>query len=259
MGPNVTDVQVKDTVIYRKTGAFAEYAIVPVSDIYKVPSADPKYLPLVVSGMGGSVALEQKGKLSSNETVLVTAAAGGTGQFVVQLAKLAGNHVIGTCSTQEKAQRLKAIGCDRVIVYTEEDISEVLKKEYPKGVDLVFESVGGATFKACAENLAVQGRLIIFGYVSNYLEDHRSEAMTVSELAPCLLSKSATVSGFIMGHHNKYRPAHMKKLLGLIEEGKLDPGLDKTVFHGLEKIPEALDHMYAKKNTGKIVVDIRRQ
>ena len=58
--------------------------------------------------------------MRSNETVLVTAAAGGTGQFAVQLAKLAGNKVVATCGSADKAQLLTGLGCDRVINYTEE-------------------------------------------------------------------------------------------------------------------------------------------
>jgi len=65
--------------------------------------------------------------------VLVTAAAGGTGQFAVQLAKLAGCHVIGTCSSDSKAEMLKSMGCDRVINYNKEKLSSVLKTEYPRG------------------------------------------------------------------------------------------------------------------------------
>jgi NADPH-dependent curcumin reductase CurA len=60
------------------------------------------------------------------------------------LAKLAGNTVIGTCSGLEKIAYLKSLGCDRVIDYTKEDVGAVLAQEFPRGVDLVFESVGGS-------------------------------------------------------------------------------------------------------------------
>ena len=70
--------------------------------------------------------------MSTDETVLVTAAAGGTGQFVVQLAKAAGNHVIATCGSHEKAEHLKRLGADRVINYKKEDLRSILKKEYPE-------------------------------------------------------------------------------------------------------------------------------
>ena len=67
------------------------------------------------------------------ETVVVTAAAGGTGQFAVQLAKIKGCHVIGTCSSPSKAKLLKELGCDRVVNYNEENLGQVLRKEYPRG------------------------------------------------------------------------------------------------------------------------------
>lgn len=63
----------------------------------------------------------------------MTAAAGGTGQFAVQLAKHAGCHVIGTCSSQTKVDLLKKLGCDRVVNYNEEKLGDVLKAEYPGG------------------------------------------------------------------------------------------------------------------------------
>ena len=86
--------------------------------------------------------------MSSDETVLVTAAAGGTGQFVVQLAKAAGNHVIATCGSPDKAEHLKRLGADRVINYKEEDLKAILKKEYPK-VDPAF------TYLASCRELSV--------------------------------------------------------------------------------------------------------
>ena len=70
--------------------------------------------------------------MRSGETVLVTAAAGGTGQFVVQLAKAASNSVIATCGSDEKAEMLKRLGADRVVNYRRESLKDVLRKEYPK-------------------------------------------------------------------------------------------------------------------------------
>lgn len=125
-------------------------------------------LPLMVSGLTASLSLEHVGRMSSGETVLVTAAAGATGSFAVQLAKLNSNHVIGTCSSDEKATFLKSLGCDRVVNYRKENLNEVLKSEYPKGVDLVYECVGGEMYETCVKNLAVKGRIIIIGMISGY-------------------------------------------------------------------------------------------
>lgn len=86
-------------------------------------------------------ALEKVGEIKAGEKVLVTAAAGGTGQFAVQLAKIKGCHVVATCGGEAKARLLRSLGADRVIDYTSESVPEVLKREYGNGVDCVYESV----------------------------------------------------------------------------------------------------------------------
>ncbi|GMF09081.1 unnamed protein product [Phytophthora lilii] len=222
--------------------------------VVKVPAPTPDALPLIVCGSSASIALEQVGEMKSGETVLVTAAAGGTGQFVVQLAKLAGNHVIGTTSSDAKAAHLKSIGCDRVINYNTENVDEVLKKEYPKGVDLVFESVGGDLFRTIVDNMAVKGRIIAFGHISGY--HGAKDSFTASELVPKLLFKSASLRGFISGHYRDQFHPHMQRLLKLIADKKLVPGIDPVKFEGLESIPDAIDYMYARKNMGKVVVKL---
>ena len=76
--------------------------------------------------------LEIAGQLRSGNTILVTAAAGGTGQFVVQLAKAAGAHVIALCSSSAKAAMLQQLGADRIVNYKSDDLGAILKAEYPK-------------------------------------------------------------------------------------------------------------------------------
>ncbi|RLN91757.1 hypothetical protein BBJ28_00012876 [Nothophytophthora sp. Chile5] len=256
VGEGVTNVKVGDAVAYQKFGAFTEVLELPAAILIKTPELSPAVLPVTVGGISASVALEQIGEMKTNETVFVSAAAGGTGQFVVQLAKLAGNHVIGTCSSDAKVEHLKSIGCDRVINYTKEDVDTVLKAEYPKGVNLVFETVGGDMFKAVANNLAVHARVIVFGYISGYHGDKSAEPMLVNQLNPKLLVKSASVRGFVLGNHAEHIPTHIARLLKLMAEGKLKAGVDPTEFRGLESIPEAIDYMYARKNIGKLVIKL---
>ncbi len=97
-------------------------------------------MPLFVSGLTASIALEEVGEMPQTGggcVVLVTAAAGGTGQIAVQLAKAAGHTVIGTTSSDSKAEHLKSLGVDRVVNYNSEDLHSVLKTEFPSGVDIV--------------------------------------------------------------------------------------------------------------------------
>ncbi|KAG3236334.1 hypothetical protein PI124_g18659 [Phytophthora idaei] len=252
----VTEVKVGDFVVYDKFGAYAEYVEVPIGSVHKLPELSPAALPLTVCGISASIAIKECGELKTNETVFVPAAAGGAGQFVVQLAKMAGNHVIGTCSNDEKVAHLKKLGCDRVINYNKENIDEVLKKEYPKGIDIAFETIGGEMFKTVFDNMAIRGRIIVFGHISEYRGDTPRSPFTVSAMNEVLLMKAITVRGFLLRTYADIIPTHMADLFKLIKEGKLLAGVDPTEFHGLEQVPDAIDHMYAHKNIGKVVVEL---
>ena len=130
-------------------GCFAELVAADVSTVYRVEHATPDVVPLLIGGLTSSIGLEVAGEMRSGETVLVTGASGGTGLFAVQLAALAGNTVIGTCGSEDKAEVLRRLGCARAINYKAEDVEAVLRAEYPRGVDLVFEGVGGRMLAAC--------------------------------------------------------------------------------------------------------------
>ncbi|KAL4169041.1 hypothetical protein KRP22_009970 [Phytophthora ramorum] len=259
---DVTSVKVGDAVMYQTLGAYAEYVEVPASAAIKIPELTANALPVAVGGVSASMCLEYLGEMKSNETVLVTAAAGGTGQFVVQLAKLAGNHVIGTTSSDEKVEALKELGCDRVINYNKENVSEVLKAEYPNGVDIVFESIGGEMFRAAVDNIAVHGRIIKIGFISRVLESKTDD--DAPKPAPLLsweanekvLMKSASIRGFFMYHFEEHIREHTDRLLKLIDEGKLKPGVDPTKYEGFESIPDAIDRMFARENIGKLIVEL---
>ena len=93
------------------------------------PKPDVPSMRLKASVCAG---LQVCGQISRGETVLITAAAGGTGQIVVQVAKAAGCHVIALCSSDSKAAMLKQLGADRVVDYKREDLGAILRKEYPK-------------------------------------------------------------------------------------------------------------------------------
>jgi hypothetical protein len=251
VGEGVRDYAVGDAV-FAIGGGFREYFVVNASRAVKIPTPSPEILTLGVSGLTASIALEKAGEMTNGETVLVTAAAGGTGNFVVQLAKLAGNHVIGTCSSDDKVDFLKSIGCERPINYKTESLSSVLKSEYPKGIDIVFESVGGKQYDTALNALAVKGRMIVIGAISEY-ESGPQEVTRVRDSYK-LLSKSASIRGFWLMHYFRDVPAHMAKLLGLLSEGKLLATVDDTPFTGVEGALDAIEYMYTGKNVGKVVV-----
>lgn len=105
-------------------GGFSEFAVERARFVVPVPQASAAVVSFLTSGLTASVSLDEA-RPQRGETALVTAAAGGTGLFAVQLLKLAGLHVIGTCSSKEKVQLLTRLGVDRVVNYRAEDLKKV--------------------------------------------------------------------------------------------------------------------------------------
>ena len=253
---------VGQAVAYMAPGAFAEYAVVPAGVATPVPAATPEYLTLLVSGATAYISLKELGGLKEGKKVLVTAAAGGTGQFAVQLAKKAKCHVIGTCSSDEKSAFLKSIGCDRPINYHSEPVGTVLAQEYPGGVDVVYESVGGTMFDVAVDALAVKGRLIVIGFISGYQTPTGLSPVKTKALPARLLRKSASVRGFFLNHYLSEYRASMDHLVEMCASGELVCRVDRGDpsaggrFTGLGSVFRAVDHMYMRNNTGKVVVEL---
>lgn len=253
VGSSVNNLQIGDAVVTTiRGGGYREYQLINANLAVKVQEVTPEVLTLIPTGVSALVALEQVGEMKSNEVVLVTAAAGGTGHIAVQLAKLAGNHVIGLCGSAAKVQLLKQLGCDRIINYRTENLDQVLQQEYPKGINLIFECVGKQVFDTCVANLAVRGRLVVVGFVSEYAK--KLEEITQPRIYHQLFWQAASVHGFLMPHYQAYLPEARDRLLHLFYTGKLKVFVDQTQFINLESIPHAVEHLLTGKNCGKVVV-----
>jgi NADPH-dependent curcumin reductase CurA len=259
------------TVVLSSTpGGFAEYQIVSAKSLFPVPTLNPAYLPLRVNGLTAYAALEERAKPRRGEVALVTAAAGGTGQFAVQLLKHHyGCTVIGTCSGGDKVRFLQSIGCDCIVDYKKEDLHTVLKKEYPNGVDVVFESIGGRMFEAALANLAVGGRLLVIGAIETYVEKSSAPSTSTAPGRPSkpgfganrlnmlLISKHATVSGFLLTHLEPQKSAkYLSDLVGMLESKKITSVVDPTPFRGVENVASAVEYLHSGKSIGKVVVQL---
>lgn len=227
-----------------------------------LPDIKPDYISLLISGKTAAMSLEKSGHIKKNETVLITAAAGGTGSIAVQFAKHMGCHTIGTCSSDDKVEFLKSVGCDRPINYKKEDLSEVLKKEYPNGVDVVWESIGGEMFKTCLKHLAIRGRLIVIGYIRQYKDKEGYKPVDLSYLPPQLLETSTSVTGFRLFHYEEDFQHYHTKLMEMYERKELKVLTDQGQttqggsFIGLASVARAVEHLHSGKSTGKVVVEI---
>lgn len=124
--------------------------------------------------------------LTPGDTVLVHAAAGGVGQLAVQMAKIAGATVLGTCSTAEKAERARAAGCDHPIRYDEVDFAAAARElTGGRGVDLVLDGVGRATFEKSVAATRVRGHVVLFGQASGEPEPIRPRRLLGSRTLTC--------------------------------------------------------------------------
>ena len=253
IGDRVTNFAVGDAVLTtQRGGGYREYQAIDSSLGFKVSQATPEVLSLMPTGVSALVALERVGEMSSQETVLVTAAGGGTGHIAVQLAKLAGNHVIGTCGSKAKMELLQNLGCDRIINYRQENVADVLQQEYPQGIDLIFECIGKQMFDTCVDNLAVRGRLVVVGFISEYGKN--PEAISQARIYHQLFWKAASIRGFLMPMYREYMPEARDRLFALFDSGQIKVAVDPSQFQGIESIPSAVDYLLEGKNCGKVVV-----
>ncbi|AXC12159.1 Quinone oxidoreductase [Acidisarcina polymorpha] len=166
-GPGVEGLSLGDRVASASgIGAYAEYALAPAATVVPVPDGLPleTAAAALLQGMTAHYLVFSTCTLGPGKTALVHAAAGGTGQLLVQMAKLTGAAVIATVSTEEKARVARDAGADHVILYEQEDF-EVATRTLTKGkgVDVVYDSVGRTTFDRSLRCLRPRGLMVLFG------------------------------------------------------------------------------------------------
>lgn len=170
VGEGVTDVRVGDRVCYQGTvGAYAEERLVPAAKLVPIPDGvdDQTAAAVLLKGLTAYYLLFKTWPLAAGETVLWHAAAGGTGLIATQWAKSLGASVIGTAGGAEKVALASAHGCDHVIDYSTEDFAARVKDiTGGKGVDVVYDGVGKATFDKSLDCLRPRGLMVSFGNAS---------------------------------------------------------------------------------------------
>jgi len=170
VGAGVTEAEPGDRVAWAGVpGSYATHLVAPADRVVAVPKqvSDTLAAAAMLQGMTAHYLVHGCRETRPGDIVVVHAAAGGTGLLLVQLLKRAGAHVIGTCSTAEKAAIARAAGADDVIRYTEEDFAEGVRSiTSGRGVDVVYDSVGRDTFEGSLQALRPRGLLVLFGQSS---------------------------------------------------------------------------------------------
>jgi NADPH-dependent curcumin reductase CurA len=241
--------------------AYSEYLYIKRNEFIALPDDRPQYLALLDCGLTATIGLDQAGRITKGEKVLITAAAGGTGHIAVQWAKLKGCHVIGLCSSQKKVELLKELGCDRVINYKEENIDEVLSREFPEGIDVIWETIGGSVLETLFKHLSIGGRLIIVGGITGYKTVGFPD-VSIPNLPTKLLTKSQSLIGFRFRHFSHLFNEYLKNLIELYSNNKLKIIIDfgqnspNGPFEGIDAVVKGVEHLHSGQNIGKVIVKI---
>jgi NADPH2:quinone reductase len=223
--------------------------VVPASKLIPLPSdlSFEQGAAFPHQGMTAHYLIHEYRSLKPGDTVLIHAAAGGLGLLLVQWAKHLGARVIGTVSTEEKAQAARGAGADEVILYTRQDfVAETKRLTDGLGADLIIDGVGQATFTGNLEAAAVRGHVVIHGF-ANGLPD------PIQPLS--LIWRGISISGGMLGHFIRTREELLRRandVLNGIREGWLRLHIDK-VFPLAEAV-EAQRRLENRESTGKIIL-----
>jgi NADPH:quinone reductase len=236
------------------SGGYAEKAVVKEAAAHDVPDdvTDEQALAIVVQGLTAHHLLRTAGRLAAGESVVVHAAAGGTGSLAVQLAKAYGaGRVIATASTKEKRGLALELGADTAVDADPEDLKErLVEANGGRKVDIVLEMTGGPVFDASLAALAPFGRLVTYGMAG------RVPATPIPPVQ--LMARSRSVIGFWLAHCFS-RPGMyhepMDELFAMTVQGRLRPQIGGV--HPLAEAARAHEDLRARRTTGKLVLDVR--
>jgi NADPH2:quinone reductase len=251
VGPGVTEVQPGDRVGYLlgPQGAYSDVRVMPAGVLIPLPDgvSDSTAATLMMKGMTAQYLFRQVYPLQGGETILYHAAAGGVGLIACQWAKALGVRMIGTVSTDAKAEIARANGCAEVIVTSREDIAaRVRELTDGKGVPVVYDSVGKDTLQASLDSLQVRGSLVSNG---------TSSGPVVIDTMQLAMKGSIWVTRPAMVHYATPRAnmlAMAGELFDLVRSGAIRSEPSRT--YGLADAAEAHRVLESRQSTGSIVL-----
>ena len=253
VGPDVSEVKPGDRVAYAMaTGSYAELAVVPAWRLVPIPDtvSFESAAAAMLQGMTAHYLAHSTFPLAPGHQALVHAAAGGVGLLLVQMAKKRGARVLGTVSTEAKAEAARSAGADVVIRYTEEDFEAAARRETDgRGLDVVYDSVGKTTFDKSLRSLRPRGLLALYGQSSG----------PVPPFDPGELAKrgSLFLTRPSLAHYNLDRAELLERasdVLSWMERGELEVKIDRVL--PLAQAAEAHRLLESRQTSGKLVLSI---
>lgn len=252
LGANVTHWKLGDRIMSMAInfGSFAEKMSLPAWLPTRLPQAMSFEQGGTFMGPFGTAqhALRQRAALQPGETLLVTGAAGGTGSAALQVGRAIGARVIAVCSSDERVAHCLSHGAQHAINYSRQDLRQAVHElTGGRGVDVVFETVGGNLFDTCARVMAVEGRLLVVGFASGRIPELAANLPLVKSFSVVGVNWLTFVKQQSSQHH-----VNMQELLAWLEKGQFAP--TTSVTRPLAEGVEALRQIARREVLGKIAL-----
>lgn len=251
IGEGVTTVAAGDRVAYAMArGSYADHALVPAAQLIKIPAqvTTKTAAAVMLQGMTAHYLSHSTYPLKPGDTALIHAAAGATGRLLVQMAKALGARVIGTVSTEAKAERTRAAGCDEVIFYTREDfVTETKRLTDNRGVDVIYDSVGQTTFLKGLDCLRPRGMMVLFGQSSGPVPAF--DPQLLNQKGSLFLTRPSLAGYTSTREDLEWRAG---SVLGMIEQGKLSVLIERE--YPLAEAAQAHRDLEGRGTAGKLLL-----
>ncbi len=251
VGAGVTGIKVGDRVAFVfQPGTYAAYCVIKADRAVPIPDNIDSQLAAAVmlQGTTAHYLAHSTYPLQPGKKALIHAAAGGTGALLVQVAKMCGAWVVGTVSTEEKAEIARDAGADAVILYTQTDFeAEVKRLTDGKGVDVVYDSVGKTTFDKSLNCLKPRGYLVLFGQSSGAVNP--VDPQTLNAKGSLFLTRPSLGAYIADKGELLQRTSDVFRWIG---EGKLKVAIDKTF--PLAEAGAAHQYLEGRQSKGKVLL-----